>query len=370
MALHILALSLLSLSINIVAAAPSAEEIALRNAIAAPGETTYTLTKSILLTSDLPPLPNGKILTVQSAAISGAPFTIDGAKKYLLFRSPETSEVKLTLKNLILTRSKFAAVDIVGVADEPSLAITSVSFLNNPRALNLKFAKGTVERCRFSGSTRSAVVLRSEEGPNDIVKFNNCTFTSNKAEPGLGGGAIRCGRFASFEADTCTFTKNYADAYGGAVRLDSGYTNTFRSLFKQNRAKLSGGAISAQNTETFIIDTTFDGNVAETLEGGALHKFLGSPNTRDVRGGPSYFKGANFKNNVALKKPGGAFVLAGGAELVVCTSVFSKNTGAKVASNGYVKGVDNTISTAGDTIPAVTIETPAGLTFAFVSCTF
>eukprot|EP00245_Coleochaete_scutata_P013379 TRINITY_DN5419_c0_g5_i1.p1 TRINITY_DN5419_c0_g5~~TRINITY_DN5419_c0_g5_i1.p1 ORF type:complete len:373 (+),score=45.55 TRINITY_DN5419_c0_g5_i1:115-1233(+) len=370
MALQFLALSLLSLSIHLVAAAPSPEEIALRAAITAPGETTYNLTKSILLTRDLPPLPNGKILTVRSAAISGAPFRIDGAGKYLLFRSGPTSEVKLTLTSLILTRSKFAAVDIVGVADEDSLSITSVNFVNNPRALNLKFARGVVSNCRFSGSTRSAVVLRSEEGPFDVVVFRTCTFSDNKAERGLGGGAIRCGRFARFDADGCTFTKNYADSYGGAVRLESGYTNTFRSLFKENRAKLGGGAISAENTETFIIDTTFDRNVAETLEGGAFYKFLGSPNTRNERGGPSLFRGATFRNNVALRKLGGAFVLAGGAEIRLCSSVFSGNRGRRVLSNGYVKGVDNFIITAGESIPDVTVETPQGLTFAFAACDF
>eukprot|EP00245_Coleochaete_scutata_P005657 TRINITY_DN19352_c0_g1_i1.p1 TRINITY_DN19352_c0_g1~~TRINITY_DN19352_c0_g1_i1.p1 ORF type:complete len:370 (+),score=54.18 TRINITY_DN19352_c0_g1_i1:73-1182(+) len=369
MASKLLSVAVLSCLALLVQAAPSPEETALRNAITSTGAATYFLTKNIVLSANLPPLADEKVLRVESANIAGAPFQIDGKNKYTMFKNAQDAVVSLTLAKLILTRSKDAAVNIGG--DGVVLSVNSVNFLNNARALNLYLVNAQIANSNFIGHTKSAIVTRSEEGSVDDVGLSMCKFAKNKAESGQPGGAIRVLDFASITADKCTFQSNSAGTVGGAVSISRGFGDIRRSVFDSNTAKQSGGGLSLLFSAARVLDTSFKNNVAERLEGGAL-QIVGVRNYVDAS--KTVFGSVVFEKNKAVKKAGGAFVITGTTQTNVefCKPVFSRNTGVGAPSNGWVVGALNALATdPATTIPLVAAPGGAPVTFLkTATCTY
>eukprot|EP00245_Coleochaete_scutata_P010826 TRINITY_DN3908_c0_g4_i3.p1 TRINITY_DN3908_c0_g4~~TRINITY_DN3908_c0_g4_i3.p1 ORF type:complete len:365 (-),score=59.93 TRINITY_DN3908_c0_g4_i3:549-1643(-) len=362
MAFKVFAFALLTCLPILAQAAFSPEEAALRKAITDVGAKTITLSKNIVLTADLPPLANGKVLTVRSAV--GAQFTISGAKKYKLFVAAQDAVVDLTLVRLIIT----GAVEAVNIGGEGTkLSIDTVNFDRNDRALTLYVVNAKIVNSQFNNHRKGAIYTTSEEGLGDDVKLSKCNFISNKAEKGTGGGAIFVGTYASITADKCFFSKNTADYVGGAVRLRAGYAVISRSTFDSNTAKESAGGLSIYRSGVRVQDSTFSNNVAQTLEGGAVRI------AADDIGAFAQFKNVIFKNNKALLKPGGAFVLNGTSEIQFCAFEFTGNTGNGRPSNGAVlPDFDNTINTIttlpGVTVPLVTVAPGAILETQTAAC--
>eukprot|EP00245_Coleochaete_scutata_P001728 TRINITY_DN1215_c1_g1_i3.p1 TRINITY_DN1215_c1_g1~~TRINITY_DN1215_c1_g1_i3.p1 ORF type:complete len:369 (+),score=60.99 TRINITY_DN1215_c1_g1_i3:146-1252(+) len=360
MALHhhvLAAVALLACLPLLTQAAFSPEEAALRKAITNRGASTYTLTKNIVLTADLPLMANGKVLKVQSRR--GAQFTINGQNKYLMFRSatevfnPDDAIVDLTLVRLVITGAK-EAVKLVG--EGTKLSIDSVNFNKNERALTLQSVNGKIVNSQFSKHKRSAIVFTTFEGFGDKIDLTNCNFISNSAEEGSGGGAIRVSLYATVTADRCFFSKNTAE-FGGAV------TSNRRSLFivknskfDSNLAKKGGGAISLFRGDAEVSDTTFTKNTAESVGGGAIRVA-----SDDEAGSEAILKNVAFVGNQAKTTLGGAFLLDSAA-IRICNVRFASNFGNGVPNNGFVTdSVDNVLTTSGETVPLLVVSPTAAL---------
>eukprot|EP00245_Coleochaete_scutata_P006087 TRINITY_DN20219_c0_g1_i1.p1 TRINITY_DN20219_c0_g1~~TRINITY_DN20219_c0_g1_i1.p1 ORF type:complete len:368 (+),score=69.51 TRINITY_DN20219_c0_g1_i1:110-1213(+) len=359
MSQKLLLLGVLSLLVMVTHAQPSAEETALRNAILSSGPSTYTLTKNIILTQDLPPLADQKVLTVQSASKSGAPFKIDGQKKYKIFRCDQGVIVKLTLNNIVLTRSPIA-VDLFGTepAGNPpytfiELRASKVKFISNAVALQLYVVNALIDKSEFTSQSQVAIQISSEEGLGDEVTITSTKFTKN-------AGAIRVNKYSSIAVDRSTFDQNKADT-GGAIYVDRGFAKITKSTFSSNVAVTTGGAIYLTDAGFTGISLVFKNNVANTQGGGAV-SLRGFTSIGD--GSVASFQSSSFTGNKALKTPGGAFLLNDNNRIVFCKSTFSGNLGKSVSgpSDGYVLGPNNVLTvTSGSAMPKVTVAADAQL---------
>jgi hypothetical protein len=92
------------------------------------------------------------------------------------------------------------------------------------------------------------------------IKLEGCLFQENSATD---GGAIMGASSGTVQIRRCVFVDNVAaesaNAYGGALRMDTGHAEVQNSLFNNNRSEY-GGAITTNNTDTQILNTTFVNN--------------------------------------------------------------------------------------------------------------
>lgn len=165
-------------------------------------------------------------------------------------------------------------------------------------------------------------------------KYTNCTFTNNSAKS---GGAVSGNGALSFTK--CTFTNNMATGKpdmggipgGGAVSLSEGNGSFIGSIFINNSAVSSGGAVNSVlyggalgkgffKDKGSFFNCTFTNNSAG-IAGGA------------VNGIDDFFNSTFYLNNA--NRSGGAF--SGGGKII--NSIFYKNT---------VAGKDNDITVSGN----------------------
>ncbi len=110
-------------------------------------------------------------------------------------------------------------------------------------------------------------------------KLIGCTIRGHRTDL-FGAGGAGCDATSSLTIDRCAFMDNTAigfSPYGGAVFVSGGTATITNSLFVNNSAGVSGGAIACANGAVVsIINCTFSGNIANA-GGGAVWSQAASP---------------------------------------------------------------------------------------------
>ncbi len=161
---------------------------------------------------------------------------------------------------------------------------------------------------------------------NFIVSLAN--FTIRNGDSTLGGGIFNS---ANLTLTQCTLTGNTANV-GGAIYNTNGIVTAFGCTFNGNNATTTtvnqgGGAI--YNIGTLVVDTcTFTNNRAR--DGGAVYNFDGSATITD----------STFTGNTATSLDGGAIESYRGTTLNVDGCIFTQNT-ANGSPNSGGGAIDN-----------------------------
>ena len=211
-----------------------------------------------------------------------------------------------------------------------SLSSSIIGFFNKPNAIHselngfnlgsvyLHSTEGILQTCTFHNNT-----INGQYGIGGALYISNsnitvlqCLFKENTAT--FSGGAIIMlktrGSFVN-----CTFERNSAKGLpdkktaGGAISShDRSYITVQQSLFKENTATYSGGAIDMQKTRGSFVNCTFERNSAKGLPdkisfGGALS----SQDRSNIRVQQSLFKENTATNSggaIDMQKTQGSFV--------------------------------------------------------------
>ncbi len=278
------------------------------------GADTITFTPglgTITLTHALPALNTN--MTIIGSSELGSKQTISGNRLYRIF---EIYTARVVLENLNL---------IDGNSSTFGGAIISSATL-------------TVRNCNLQGnsSSDSGGAIYIQGGSLTVI---NSTFSDNQSLS-KSGGAIWSGYPATIT--NSQFTGNQADADGGALNLigPNGDYTVSNSLFKENKA-YSGGGIGSSAPIT-ITNSTFDGNVSDTLGGGLTY------NSSNPALYKALVQGSTFTNNRSSVNGGGILVWTG--DLTLINSTIYSNTadslGSALAINAsaYLTATHTTIS--------------------------
>jgi predicted outer membrane repeat protein len=125
----------------------------------------------------------------------------------------------------------------------------------------------TVRRCVFQRNTASLSGGGAYCGNASNVRFEHCTFESNRSEKG--GGVSIVG--SNVTLVDCIFQANRATYAGGGVLVADGSDASIDGgRFTRNIAGFTGGGVYEYDAHTQIEDAVFDRNRA-TLRGGAVY---------------------------------------------------------------------------------------------------
>lgn len=127
------------------------------------------------------------------------------------------------------------------------------------------------------------------DGTPYTLTVDNCAFKNNNGTSA--GSSIFT--YSSLRINKCTFSNNYATDYGTIDDQEGSVTVITNSIFNNNYAGVTGGAISSNGLLT-VKDSIFNGNSA--ISGGAIESYSGSMTITE----------SNFTNNIALSGDGGA----------------------------------------------------------------
>jgi len=137
------------------------------------------------------------------------------------------------------------------------------------------------------------------------AKISNCSFVQNY---GVNGGGIYVDpTFTNdIEIDSCRFSNNRSEL-GGGLYVKSDAVIVSNSLFENNRAEDSGGAMVLESrSRSTILDCTFSRNEAEE-SGGAIYSY----------GSASEIKNSRFVQNRVFNQYGGAIFLSKPLNLLI-----------------------------------------------------
>ena len=183
-------------------------------------------------------------------------------------------------------------------------------------------ASPLIQDCRFSKNSSfigGALHCIDQASPSIVA----CTFEENEVlESGASGGALGCAGQASPIVTDCAFSENVARQDGGAVYCREDATPTIQvSLFRANRTiRGSGGAVYCDEVTSAMIDRcTFEKNDADDY-GGAL--YFERRTKREVP--PSVVVNCTFQGNVAYVG-GGALSCRYDSTGVIANCTFSGN---------------------------------------------
>lgn len=168
-------------------------------------------------------------------------------------------------------------------------------------------------------------------GADTAGVFSGCRFEGNHVQGGgSDGGAVRVGEraFATFEG--CTFSDNTStDHVGGALAIVNGEARAEVSgcTFERNLAAVWGGAIVLFDGNSLTVtDSTFDGNTAD--EGGGIACF-------GARSCDLTVSGTSFANGTASR--GGHLFVANG---VVALTDVAFSTGIVTGDGGAIHQIE------------------------------
>ena len=227
-----------------------------------------------------------------------------------------------------------------------AMQITRGSFVNCTFERNS--LKGLSDKISFGGAIFS--------GDRSNIRVQQSLFKENTATY---GGAIHMQKTRGSFVN-CTFERNSAKSLlkkktgGGAIfSHDRSNITVQESLFKENTATYSGGAIHIQKTRGAFVNCTFERNSAKSLPhkmvyGGAIssgdrsnitvQESLFKENTATYRGGAIHmqktrgsFENSTFERNSAKSLPhkmvcGGAISSSDRSNITVQESLFKENT--------------------------------------------
>ncbi|WP_210330438.1 thrombospondin type 3 repeat-containing protein [Aliikangiella sp. G2MR2-5] len=141
---------------------------------------------------------------------------------------------------------------------------------------------------------------------------------------------------SSLEIDNVKIHGFYGyDVYGAAIRSEYGGPLTIRnSEISDNKTYRRGGGVHAFDSSLEIIDSVFDGNLAEgdiSYSGGGAISFSGEYGSAELS-----ISGSTFRNNRA-RNYGGAIYQSTSRSVVIEDSIFENNS-VTAASNEYGTG--------------------------------
>ena len=230
-------------------------------------------------------------------------------------------------------------------------------------AINMQKTRGSFINCSFERNSAKSVPHKMVYGgaisssDRSTITVQQSLFKENTAT--YSGGAINMQKTRGSFIN-CTFERNSAKSlqhkmvYGGAISsLDRSNIKVQQSLFKENTATYSGGAIYMQKTRGSFVNCTFERNSAKSLPhkvvyGGAIsssdrsnitvQQSLFKENTATHSGGAiimqktrGSFVNCTFERNSAKSLPhkmvyGGAISLLDRSNITVEQSLFKENT--------------------------------------------
>jgi hypothetical protein len=181
----------------------------------------------------------------------------------------------------------------------------------------------------------------------------DCSFLSNRADAGVGGGMHVSSSHSSPQIEGCTFSMNHALVDGGGLHIETGASPRISDCtFDSNDAERGGGVFMWFDASATFTRCTFSGNAAE--RGGGLMTNEASSTLTDcvfTDNSADYGAAARLQNHSSLSalrcrlSGNTAAAFAGGImtsedspiELTGCTLVGNSSTyqgGAVLAQNG------------------------------------
>ncbi len=219
---------------------------------------------------------------------------------------------------------------------------SSITNYNQFTAVNTVFIDGFGSKADSYTNNYGGAIYTAPDNDNALVSVDNCTFKNNYAQY---GGAIYMGSGVLQVTDSL-FYDNYAYNYGGSIACDyisnvtvkkSKFYNSVSqndaggSIYIRQSSKFSGeditivnststfgGAITALNTDVYLIRVSMSNNTAK-YDGGAIYQMYGNF---------SLFN-SNFNNNSAAN--GGALFIDNSTNMYLRTNTFSNNHAKNVA---------------------------------------
>ncbi|HEY0180946.1 MAG TPA: choice-of-anchor Q domain-containing protein, partial [Dokdonella sp.] len=286
------------------------------------------------------------------AAISAA-VTIDGGDRITLDAGGAAaffqvfSGARLELRHLTLRGGTFGGVNVL--ENFGALELSSVAILDSTSSALVNYGSTLVQSSRFADNAAPAgdagAALRNEGGTALIA---DTTFSGNVVAGDTGTGGAIAANAGTLEMHRSTFTTNRAPD-GGAIFVGADASARIeQSTFSGNRAGYAG-AIETWSSDLGIRTSRFDGNAAESGDGGAIWSLGGSPaieydqftdNTAATTGGAvscsadvlNVSRSAFGSNRAGAA--GGA--LYGGCGFLVTDSTFHANTAGAGAGGGAI----------------------------------
>ena len=257
---------------------------------------------------------NDKTLSIsKSLTLEGSANTvIDGNASKIM---EVTADATVVLTNLSFTNGNAALVG--AISNEGKLTISNSNFYSN----------------KATGNSGTIITNKNK------LNINNSKFYQNSA----GKGVVNNQNNALLVIDNSEFYNNnmtsFSNSYG-IVYTTSANATISNTVFRNNAVKYGGAIYATKSSDATIgivniINSTFEGNSANTGQGGALF----------VSGGECIIKESMFINNKANPGKfsggqGGAIYASLNGNVSVTDSVF-KNNQAKLGAALYLNGGSN-----------------------------
>ena len=257
---------------------------------------------------------NDKTLSIsKSLTLEGSANTvIDGNASKIM---EVTADATVVLTNLSFTNGNAALVG--AISNEGKLTISNSNFYSN----------------KATGNSGTIITNKNK------LNINNSKFYQNSA----GKGVVNNQNNALLVIDNSEFYNNnmtsFSNSYG-IVYTTSANATISNTVFRNNAVKYGGAIYATKSSDATIgivniINSTFEGNSANTGQGGALF----------VSGGECIIKESMFINNKANPGKfsggqGGAIYTSLNGNVSVADSVF-KNNQAKLGAALYLNGGSN-----------------------------
>ena len=217
-------------------------------------------------------------------------------------------------------------------------------------------SKITLLRNNFSQNTNAHSYGGLFQISSCHLTINECDFIENSQY--VEGGGIVNSESSIIVTSFCKFKQNYVNSTGGIYSLDyQSVLVTNQSLYDSNVAKFSGGIVYAlrlSNIEafgnTFVNNSAFEGGVFSFPNGGSLtsHNNTYTSNHVNVSGGVFLISNSllfvcndTFQFNFAHI---GGVIEANGADVVITSSSFTKNTANETGGVGALYIVTFTVN--------------------------
>lgn len=242
---------------------------------------------------------SSRIISLSAELVISDTVTIDAAERITITTSATDlrlmrlsgADFTVTLRNLGFTGGNVidddgGAIKIVGAA---SLRLVNCTFENNS-ANNSR--AGLLDGSTGEGGALFAI------GANIII--TNTTFANNSVSSASGrehGGAISTVQ-STLIITNSTFNSNFADNFGGAIKIEQGNTTIADSAVEGNRAQTGAGIYLAGLSVLLISNSTISNNIAVDDDGGGIY---------NTSNGNVTIQQTLVSNNEAASRGGGIF---------------------------------------------------------------
>ena len=324
---------------------------------------------------------DGSSVTLENISIKGNEADIDGGAIF--------TRGTLTMRDCLVENNH--AMDTGGAiycSDDGAFTLENVTFSHNwasddGGAINCHLDEdSSITGCTFSSNTSDsedggAICLDADNNTLTItnttfsdnfadeyggainvvsgyVTVKNCQFTRNHG--GLGGAVYLDGDNARFqipsEGSRTTFTKNIAREDGGVFYNDNGHLTINNADFNQNHAKRHGGVFRLEDGNTSINGATFAFNEAYN-DGGVI--YLDDDGLVSI-------KNSSMTDNSAFLEGGAIFFEEDGDYVKIEGEVIIKDNSAPVGPNVYIEdnGVLTVTGSLTNSLIGVTKENKTG----------